>query len=55
MTTAELEKEFHRLRVKVDVLESLLTSTTTLPILGAVKNWQDYQNTLRQALAKAGL
>jgi len=55
MTTAELENGFHRLEIKVDVLVSCLTRIDTLPILGPMRNFEDYQKTLNQALEKADL
>jgi hypothetical protein len=55
MTTAELENEVQRLKIKLQVVVSSLTQNDTLPILGPMKNWEDYETSLRREMAKAGL
>ena len=55
MTTRELEVALETLKIKVRVLEHVLTQHDSLPILGPGGNWKNYQRTLDLALAAAGL
>ena len=55
VTNAELEKEVRKLNVKLDVIVSCLTQHSTLPILGAMSNWEAYETALRREMAEAGL
>jgi len=52
MTMQELEKDVEKLRIRLTLLEGCLMQNTSLPILGPMKNWDDYKKALDQALAK---
>jgi hypothetical protein len=55
MTLQELEQELKRVTIKLTLIEGCLMQNSTLPILGPMKNWDDYKSALDRETAKAGL